>query len=83
MSNLFVIVEVKQFGEVGRIFTLKALVLLLTLSSSEVFCESSLNSKLITTELALEALSPQTIFARLVINKVLPCFEGFVTWWVT
>ena len=64
--------EIKSFGEKTLIITIKALVSLLTFSSPEVLVTSKQSSKLVTTILAIN-LVPQTIFAGLVIKKVIHC----------
>ena len=53
VHNLFVILEIKSFGEIRLILTIKALVPFLTLSFPEVLLQSEQSSKLATTVLAL------------------------------
>ena len=49
MNNLFVILEIKSFGEKTLIITIKALVSLLTFSSPEVLVTPKQSSKFVTT----------------------------------
>ena len=83
VRNLFVIFKVKYFGEVGPIFTFKALIFFLTFSFSVMLLSSNLSSKLCIAELALELLIPQTIPTWLVIFKVISSCVSFLTRWVT
>ena len=68
MNNLFVILEIKSFGEKTLIITIKALVSLPTFSSPEVLVTPKQSSKFVTTILAINVV-PQTIFAGLVSKK--------------
>ena len=65
MNNLFVILEIKSFGEKTLIITIKALVSLPTFSSPEVLVTPKQSSKFV---LAINVV-PQTIFAGLVSKK--------------
>ena len=68
MNNLFVIVEIKFFGEKTLIITIKALVSLPSFSSPQVLVTPKQSSKFVTTILAINVV-PQTIFAGLVSKK--------------
>ena len=83
MNNLFVILEIKSFGEVRLIITIKAPVPFLTLSFPEVLLKSDQSSKFATTVLTLNLEILETSPARLVSNKIVLCGKRFVTWLVT